>query len=63
MNRWEYLTLNLETKRLSSKIKDSANEELNELGAQGWELVSVFDTNDRSGRSVDVVGIFKRPVD
>ena len=37
-------------------------EDLNQLGAEGWELVNVFDTNDRSGRTVQLVGVFKRPI-
>lgn len=36
-------------------------EKLNELGAEGWELVSVFDTNMGHGQTRDVVAVFKRP--
>lgn len=61
--KWEYMTLmfastgfllggNLDAQRLTDR--------LNELGAEGWELVSVFDTNMRSGQSKDVYAILKR---
>ena len=35
---------------------------LNELGGEGWELISVFDVNSREGRSKHFVAIFKRPI-
>jgi hypothetical protein len=37
------------------------NNRLNELGAEGWELVSVFDTNMLEGKTRDVIAILKRP--
>jgi hypothetical protein len=37
------------------------NAKLNELGEQGWELVSVFDTSMAEGRTRDIVAVFKRP--
>ena len=40
---------------------DAFNERLNDLGAEGWELVSVFDTNMGHGRTRDVVAVLKRP--
>ena len=36
------------------------NDILCRLGAQGWELVSAFDTNQTNGVTRDVVFIFKR---
>jgi hypothetical protein len=36
---------------------------LNRYGAQGWELVSVFDVNMIQGASKQVVATFKRPLD
>lgn len=38
------------------------NTRLNELGEQGWELVSAFDTNRQEGGTRDVVAVFKRPL-
>jgi hypothetical protein len=37
------------------------NETLNWYGAQGWELVSTFDTAANTGGTRTVVLIFKRP--
>ncbi len=33
---------------------------INELGMQGWELTTAFDTNEGYGSTRDVVAIFKR---
>ncbi len=38
------------------------NNELNRLGWEGWELVSVFDTNSVNGGTRYVVAVFKRPL-
>lgn len=37
MDRWEYKVVNIRRKR-----GDSDEDQLNALGAQGWELVEVF---------------------
>ncbi len=59
---WEYTTVDLKTSRTwSSMDHNTVRDDLNQLGAEGWELVNVFDTNDRSGRTVQLVGVFKRP--
>lgn len=41
------------------KVEDF-NYELNELGEQGWELVSCFSTNAAQGYSREAVAVFKR---
>jgi hypothetical protein len=38
------------------------NHELNRLGWEGWELVSVFDTNRMNGGTRFVVAVLKRPL-
>ena len=38
------------------------NHELNRLGWDGWELVSVFDTNRVQGGTKYVIAVFKRPL-
>jgi len=35
--------------------------EFNRLGRDGWELVSIFDTNSSPGQSRWIVATFKRP--
>jgi hypothetical protein len=32
------------------------------VGQQGWELMSVFDTNKAGGKTRDVFAVFKRPI-
>ncbi len=36
------------------------NAEFDQLGQEGWELVSVFDTNSAYGESRWIVATFKR---
>ena len=38
------------------------NYELNRLGWEGWEVVSVFDTNRTQGGTRYVVAVLKRPL-
>jgi hypothetical protein len=63
--KWEYLTVKFATSGflLGGKLDgDAFNEKLNELGEQGWELVSAFDTNMDQGMTRDVVAVLKRPM-
>jgi Domain of unknown function (DUF4177) len=63
--RWEYLTVKFNSTGFfttGTLDGDAFNGKLNELGEQGWELVTVFDTNWFQGGTRDVVAVFKRPV-
>jgi hypothetical protein len=63
--KWEYLTVKFATGGfvLGGKLDgDAFNAELNKLGEEGWEMVSVFDTNMDQGMTRDVVAVLKRPV-
>jgi len=59
---WEYRTELFPTGGfLGGKFDERAmTAVMNELGRDGWELVSAFDTNQGSGQTRDVVLIFKR---
>jgi hypothetical protein len=61
--RWEYKTLHLSTTGwLGGKLDHPTFEKmLNDLGLDAWELVSVFDTNQSSGQTREVIAVFKRP--
>lgn len=65
---WEYLTqtFNFDAKAFISKgglfNSQEFNHELNRLGWDGWELVSVFDTNDVHGSTRYICAVFKRPL-
>ncbi|MBN1818699.1 MAG: DUF4177 domain-containing protein [Sedimentisphaerales bacterium] len=59
---WEYKVLKLETTGfLGAKLDADAFEAyMNNLGRDGWELVTAFDTNQAYGETRDVVAVFKR---
>lgn len=59
---WEYRTLKYATGGfLGGKIDEQEfQDELNEYGSQGWELVSCFDTSQSQGASRDIIVVFKR---
>lgn len=62
MQTWEYKTIKLETKGMLGGILDvkQFDSYLNQLGAEGWELVSTFDTNQVEGVSREAIAVFKR---
>jgi len=62
--RWEYKTIKLATTGFLGGKFDAEQLDLymNELGSQGWELVTGFDTNKSYGETRDVVVICKRPL-
>jgi hypothetical protein len=64
MTHWEYKTIRLAaTGWVGGNLDFTAFEALlNDLGQQGWELVSTFDTNTSTGSTKDVVAVFKRPL-
>ncbi len=61
--QWEYKTLKLETTGFVGGILDEKKLEamMNQLGAEGWELVAAFDTNMSQGATRYAVTLFKRP--
>ena len=60
---WEYMTIMLGAGGFfgGAVSGDTLTAKLNELGAEGWELVTAFDTNMLHGRTRDVVAVLKRP--
>ncbi len=61
--KWEYMTLTLSASGLilGGKIDgQKLTDRLNQLGSEGWELVSVFDTNMLEGKTRDVIAVLKR---
>lgn len=61
---WKYKTIKLAGEGFwitEGRINEVAfEEEMNRLGSQGWELVSVFDTNRGGGGTNGVITVFKR---
>ena len=60
---WEYRTIKVATTGLSGGRLDeeALDRVLNDLGAQGWELVTAVNTARDFGSTRHVVAIFKRP--
>lgn len=63
MQQWEYKTLKILTHGLfGGQISEEDLEiQLNELGEEGWEVVSCVNTNQSGGTSLSVVVVMKRP--
>ena len=62
--KWEYLTLMIAAKGvfLGGAIDaQKLTDRLNQLGDEGGELVTAFDTNMIEGQTRDVFAILKRP--
>jgi len=62
MEQWEYKTLKFMTGGFfGGKVDEEELElELNRYGADGWELVSTFDTSQSQGASREIIVVFKR---
>ena len=62
MQKWEYQTVKVDAKGMLGGVVDvqTFDQMLNYLGQQGWNLVSVFDTNMVHGTSREIVAVFKR---
>ena len=61
---WEYKSIKLATSGIfGGKVDlERLDAELNELGRQGWEVVTAFGTNMSGGDSREVIVTFKRPM-
>jgi len=44
-DRWSYKVLELKLKLFGGSMSSRLEDELNRLGKQGWELVSIIQTN------------------
>ena len=61
--KWEYETVKVAaTGFTGGKLdEDGFTAHLNDLGDEGWELVSAFGTNQSGGQTRNIVAVFKRP--
>lgn len=64
MEKFEYKTLLTDAKgTLGGKVDQSAfQDELNELGMQGWELVNTVAAAQSYGSTRWIISIFKRKI-
>lgn len=62
-NRFAYKIVKFDaTGFLGGKVDlEEMSREFDRLGAEGWELVTVFDTNSGHGQSKWIIATFKRP--
>ncbi|WP_312887184.1 DUF4177 domain-containing protein [Clostridium lacusfryxellense] len=62
LEKWEYTSIKVESKGFMGGILDISNfdNELNNFGEQGWELVSCFSTTQDGGKCREIVAVFKR---
>lgn len=69
MTTWEYhvihTNIRLQFKEIwTAKIKDEATgwEMIQQLGQEGWEMVSAFPLQSPEGGTISVAWVFKRPI-
>ena len=58
MKMWEYTIINIRSENY--RLDPRASDEMNELGEEGWELVSVTSVNFKSGATDNIAMVFKR---
>lgn len=60
MQQWEYKIINIRSENY--RLDPNAAPQLDRLGSDGWELVSVTSVNFKSGATDNIAMVFKRPV-
>lgn len=60
MSRWEHKIVNIQSSKY--RLTPDAEPELNELGAEGWELVGITSVNFKNGATDNIAMVFKRPI-
>ena len=59
MTRWEYKIINIRSENY--RLDPNASSVLDQLGAEGWELVGLTSVNFKSGATDNIAMVFKRP--
>jgi hypothetical protein len=59
MTAWEYKIINIRSENY--RLDPNAAKDLNALGDEGWELVSITSVNFKSGATDNIAMVFKRP--
>mgnify|MGYP001066266641 FL=1 len=57
--RWEYRIINIRSENY--RLDPAYEDELNEVGEEGWELVSITAINFKTGATDHIGMVFKRP--
>jgi selenocysteine lyase/cysteine desulfurase len=58
MTTWEYKIINIRSENY--RLDPNAAKDLNALGDEGWELVSITSVNFKSGATDNIAMVFKR---
>jgi hypothetical protein len=61
MTQWEYHVINIRSEKY--RLDPNCVHELNELGTEGWELISITSVNFKTGATDNIAMVFKRPVE
>ena len=59
MVKWEYKIINIRSENY--RLNPAASRELDALGEDGWELVSITSVNFKTGATDNIGMVFKRP--
>jgi hypothetical protein len=59
MTKWEYKIINIRSENY--RLDPAAATEMNRLGSEGWELVSITSVNFKTGATDNIAMTFKRP--
>jgi hypothetical protein len=61
MIKWEYKIINIRSENY--RLDPAAARELNALGQDGWELLSITSVNFKTGATDNIAMVFKRPAE
>ena len=57
MSKWEYKIINIRSENY--RLDPNAATQLNQLGEDGWELVSITSVNFKTGATDNIAMVFK----
>ncbi len=60
MPQWEYKIINVRSENY--RLDPNSAPRLNDLGTEGWELVSITSVNFKTGATDNIAMVFKRQV-
>lgn len=58
--KWEYKIINIRSENY--RLDPEKVPVLNELGQDGWELISITSVNFKTGATDNIAMVFKRPM-
>ncbi len=61
VKKWEYRVINVRSEKY--RLDPACVTELDALGQEGWELVSITSVNFKTGATDNIAMVFKRPAE